>query len=125
MGHRPDVPKRVRIRVHEPVLERRVVDVCVEVDDVDWLMPRLDDWRGHGMIATDDQRQRSPVEELLDRVGDIRPRYLCGSRQDVDVADVDDVAGLERLIEEHALLARVPVATRTKPQRVLPDPARA
>ncbi len=56
VGHAPDVPHRLHVRIHVPVPERRVVDVGVEVDDIDGSIPRPHNWGRDRMIPADHDR---------------------------------------------------------------------
>ena len=127
VGHPRDVPERVAVRQLEPVDERQVVEVRVEVDDVERLGVRADDRVRDAVVAAEHDRQRAPLEEPPRHRGHVveGPGHVGG--QDVRVARVDDAAVGELVAQELPPERRVvvPLAPRPEAHRVLPDAARA
>ena len=126
VGHARDVPEGVAVRQLEPVDEREVVEVRVEVDDVKGLGERPDDRVRDAVVASEHDRKGASLEESPRHRGHVVecPRHVRG--QDVRVARVDDAAVSDLVPQELPPERWVVVTLTLRPEahRVLPDAAR-
>jgi hypothetical protein len=80
-------------------LERRIVSVRVEMDDVQLLVEGTEDRIGDRMIAAKHHRQRAAVEDPAHHGRDVLEGARRVGRMNVDVAYVGDQA-LRHLLDE-------------------------
>ena len=126
VGHPRDVPEGMAVRQLEPMDEREVVEMRVEVDDVQRLRVRAHDRIRDAVVAAQHDRKGAPREEPTHHVRHVVEGSRHVGRQHVGVARVDDAAvgelvGQKLPPERRVVVALTPPA---EAHRVLPDPPR-
>ena len=104
------VPDRVPVGPLHAVDEWPVVHVRVEVDDVEPLLVRAHDRVGDRVVASDDDRERTRVEDRAHVAGDVVEGAPDVRVDDVRVAAVHDPVVLPLVLEEAPVLLDVVVA---------------
>jgi len=118
------VPESVRVGEFEPMLERGVVDVRIEVNDVQRLGIRPHDREANRMVSAQDDRERTAGENLLHGACDVGERVFDVGGQDIHVPDIYDPAFLLFTLQELLLASVIVVPLGTESQRMLSNAPR-
>jgi hypothetical protein len=116
--HLTDMTDRMHVGIDKAMLERRVVNVRVEVHNMEWTFERADDGVGDGMVTTEHDRDGTHIKNLANGLGYSPKGQLHVGRRNIDVARVDETSVLEDVAKVCPPGTLVEVSLCSEPHRM-------